>query len=112
MKITTIGIDLAKTVFAVHSVNEHGRAVLKKILKRDQVLAFFANLSPCLICMEACGSAHYWSRKLQAMGHTVRLIAPHCQAILENEQERRGRRRGDLRSRRAAKYALCAGQEH
>ncbi|CAL8480639.1 transposase (plasmid) [Caballeronia sp. S22] len=59
MKITTIGIDLAKTVFAVHGVNEHGRAVLKKILKRDQVTTFFANLSPCLIGMEACGSAHY-----------------------------------------------------
>jgi transposase len=56
MKITTIGIDLAKTVFAVHRVNEHGRAVLKKILKRDQVAAFFANLSPCLIQMEACGA--------------------------------------------------------
>jgi transposase len=76
MKITTVGIDLAKTVFAVHGVNEHGRAVLKKILKRDQVAAFFANLSPCLIGMEACGGAHYWARKLQAMGHTVRLIAP------------------------------------
>ncbi|CAL8476977.1 IS110 family transposase [Caballeronia sp. S22] len=76
MKITTIGIDLAKTVFAVHGVNEHGRAVLKKILKRDQVTTFFANLSPCLIGMEACGSAHYWARKLETMGHAVRLIAP------------------------------------
>jgi len=76
MKITTIGIDLAKTVFAVHGVNEHGRAVLKKTLKRDQVIAFFANLQPCLIGMEACGGAHYWARKLKTMGHTVRLIAP------------------------------------
>jgi transposase len=76
MKITTIGIDLAKSVFAVHGVNEHGRAVLKKLLKRDQMLAFFANLPACMIGMEACGSAHYWARKLQGMGHTVRLIAP------------------------------------
>jgi transposase len=76
MKITTIGIDLAKSVFAVHGVNEHGRAVLKKVLKRDQMLAFFANLPACLIGMEACGSAHYWARKLQGMGHIVRLIAP------------------------------------
>jgi transposase len=76
MKITTIGIDLAKSVFAVHGVNEHGRAVLKKVLKRDQMLAFFANLPACMIGMEACGSAHYWARKLQGMGHTARPIAP------------------------------------
>jgi transposase len=76
MKITTVGIDLAKNVFAIHGVNEHGRTVLKKVLKRDQVAAFFANLPACLIGMEACASAHYWARKLQCMGHTVRLIAP------------------------------------
>jgi transposase len=76
MKITTIGIDLAKSVFAVHGVNEHGRAVLKKTLKRDQMVAFFVNLPACLIGMEACGSAHHWARKLQSMGHTVRLMAP------------------------------------
>ncbi|KND58314.1 Mobile element protein [Candidatus Burkholderia verschuerenii] len=76
MKITTIGIDLAKSVFAVHGVNEHGKTVLKKILKRDQVAAFFTNLPACLVGMEACSSAHYWARKLQRMGHTVRLIAP------------------------------------
>lgn len=76
MKITTVGIDLAKNVFAVHGVNEHGRAVLRKVLKRDQVAPFFANLPTCLIGMEACSGAHYWARKLQAMGHTVRLIAP------------------------------------
>ena len=76
MKITTVGIDLAKNIFAVHGVNEHGRVVLRKMLKRDQVAAFFANLPTCLIGMEACASAHHWARKLQAMGHTVRLIAP------------------------------------
>ena len=76
MKITTVGIDLAKNIFAVHGVNEHGRTVLKKILKRDQVAAFFANLPACVIGMEACASAHHWARKLQGMGHTVRLIAP------------------------------------
>ncbi|KVW76248.1 IS110 family transposase [Burkholderia ubonensis] len=76
MKITTVGIDLAKNVFAVHGVNEHGRAVLKKVLKRNHVAEFFANLPACVIGMEACASAHYWARKLQAMGHTVRLIAP------------------------------------
>jgi transposase len=76
MKITTIGIDLAKNVFQVHGVNAQGKVMLKKQLKRDQMAAFFANLPPCLIGMEACGSAHYWARKLQAFGHTVRLMAP------------------------------------
>src|SRR5450755_1409393 len=60
MKITTIGIDLAKNVFQVHGANEHGKPVVRKQLKRDQVVAFFANLSPCLIGMEACGGAHHW----------------------------------------------------
>ncbi len=76
MEITTIGIDLAKNVFRVHGVDRHGKAVLRKQLRRDQVAPFFANLSMCLIGMEACGSAHHWARKLQAMGHTVKLMAP------------------------------------
>lgn len=76
MKLTTIGIDLAKNVFQVHGADERGKTVLKKQLKRAQMLAFFANLTPCRIGMEACGSAHYWARKLQALGHTVQLIAP------------------------------------
>ena len=75
MKITTAGIDLAKNVFQVHGVDEHGKTVLKKQLKREQVAVFFANLPPCLIGMEACGSAHHWARKLQGYGHTVRLMA-------------------------------------
>ena len=76
MKLTTIGIDLAKSVFQVHGTDDKGRAVLKKQLKRAQMAAFFANLPPCRIGLEACGSAHYWARKLQALGHTVQLIAP------------------------------------
>ena len=76
MKLTTIGIDLAKNVLQVHGVDERGKAVLKKQLKREQMAPFFANLVPCLIGMEACGSAHFWARKLQAMGHTVKLMAP------------------------------------
>ncbi|WP_367395213.1 IS110 family transposase [Cupriavidus sp. Agwp_2] len=76
MQITTIGIDLAKNVFQVHGANERGKTVLRKQLRRDQVAAFFANLPSCLIGMEACGSAHHWARKLQALGHTVRLMAP------------------------------------
>ena len=76
MNITTVGIDLAKKVFQVHGVDERGKAGLKKQLKRAQVLPFFANLPPCLIGMEACGSAHYWARKLEQLGHTVKLMAP------------------------------------
>ena len=76
MKITTIGIDLAKNVFQVHGADARGKPVLKKGLKRTQMLAFFANLTPCLIGMEACGSAHYWARKLEGLGHTVKLMAP------------------------------------
>ena len=76
MKITTIGIDLAKNVFQIHGADARGKAVLKKALKREQMAAFFTNLPPCLIGMEACGSAHYWARKLEALGHTVKLMAP------------------------------------
>jgi transposase len=76
MKITTAGIDLAKNLQQVYGVDERGNAVLKKQLKRSQVLSFFVNLPPCLIGMEACGSAHHWARKLQKLGHTVKLMAP------------------------------------
>ncbi|QFY42820.1 IS110 family transposase [Candidatus Methylospira mobilis] len=76
MNITTVGIDLAKNVFQVHGVDERGKASLKKQLKRAQLLPFFANLPSCLIGMEACGSAHYWARKLKEHGHTVKLMAP------------------------------------
>jgi transposase len=76
MKIATVGIDLAKNVFQVRGIDEHGKAVVKKQLRRDQIATFFVNLPPCLIGMEACGSAHHWARKLQSFGHTVRLMAP------------------------------------
>ena len=68
MKITTIGIDLAKSVFQVHGVDERGKTVLKKQLKRAQMAAFFANLSPCLVGMEACGGAHHRARGLRSPG--------------------------------------------
>lgn len=76
MKITTIGIDLAKNVFQVHGIDTHGHVVLKKQLRRTQVMEFFARLESCLVGMEACGSAHHWARKLGALGHTVKLMAP------------------------------------
>lgn len=76
MKITTIGLDLAKNVFQVHGVDEQGKPVLRKRLRRDQVAAFFANLSPCLVGMEACASAHHWARMIEQLGHVVKLMAP------------------------------------
>jgi transposase len=76
MNVTTIGIDLAKDVLQIHGVNQHGKAVVRKQLKRAQVELYFANLPACLIGMEACGRAHFWARKLTALGHTVKLMAP------------------------------------
>ena len=76
MKITTVGIDLAKNVFQVHGVDQRGKVVVQKRLRRQQVLTFFTQQPPCLVGMEACGGAHYWARKLQTQGHTVKLMAP------------------------------------
>ncbi len=76
MKITTVGIDLAKNVFQIHAVDERGKVVVKKQLRRNQVIPFFSNLEPCLVGMEACGGAHYWARKLELLGHTAKLMAP------------------------------------
>lgn len=76
MKIKAIGLDLAKHVFQVHGVDAQEQPLLRRQLKRAQVLAFFARLEPCLVGMEACASAHHWGRQLQALGHEVRLIAP------------------------------------
>ena len=75
-KVTIVGLDLAKLVFQVHGADKGGRPVVRKKLRRGQVLAFFAGLSPCLIGLEACASAHYWARELRALGHAVRLIPP------------------------------------
>jgi len=76
MKITTIGLDLAKSLVQVHGVEERGHAVVRKQLRREQLMAFFAAVPPCLVGMEACGGAHHSARRLQEYGHTVRLISP------------------------------------
>src|SRR4051812_27576528 len=73
---TTIGLDIAKSVFQVHGVDAAGQVVIRRQLKRRYVLAFFQKLSPCLVGIEACASSHHWSRELQALGHTVRLMPP------------------------------------
>jgi transposase len=74
--ITTGGLDIAKSVFQVHGVDARGNAVVRRQLKRRYVLAFFKKLSSCLVGIEACATSHHWSRELQALGHTVRLIPP------------------------------------
>ena len=73
---TTIGLDIAKSVFQVHGIDAEGKVIIRRQLKRRYVLAFFQKLPPCLISIEACGSSHYWSRELKALGHSVRLMPP------------------------------------
>src|SRR6476659_4365410 len=76
MQITTIGLDLAKNVFQVHGVDATGGVVVRKALRRAQVLPFFAKLPPCLVGIEACGTSHHWARELIGLGHEVRLMPP------------------------------------
>ena len=74
--ITTVGFDIAKSVFQVHGVDAVGQVIVRRQLKRRQVIAFFQKLPPCLVGIEACASSHYWSRELHALGHRVRLMPP------------------------------------
>jgi len=74
--ISTIGLDIAKSVFQVHGVDAAGQVVVRRQLRRGHVLAFFQKLPPCLVGIEACASSHHWSRELQELGHTVRLMPP------------------------------------
>src|SRR5471032_1875483 len=75
-EVTTIGLDIAKSVFQVHGVDAIGKVVIRRQLKRRHVLSFFQKLPPCLVGIEACASSHHWSRELKALGHTVRLMPP------------------------------------
>src|SRR5471030_1021455 len=74
MQITTVGLDIAKNVFQVHGIDAKEKVVVRKQLRRSQVIAFFTALPPCLIGMEACATAHYWARELTKLGHEVRLM--------------------------------------
>ena len=109
--ISTIGLDIAKSVFQVHGVDAAGQVVVRRQLRRRQVLAFFQRLPPCLVGIEACASSHHWSRELQALGHTVRLMPPAYVALRQAAQERRHRRRGDLRSGHETQHAVRAHQD-
>jgi len=74
MQVSTIGVDLAKNVFQVHGVDSAGKVVVSRRLRRKQVVDFFCKIPPCLVGMEACGTAHYWSREISKLGHSVRLM--------------------------------------
>jgi transposase len=76
VEVTTIGIDLAKNVFGVHGVDARGRVSVRKRLVRNRLLEFLSKLLPCLIGLEACGSAHYWARMIEQLGHRVKLMSP------------------------------------
>ena len=78
--ITTIGLDIAKSVFQVHGVDAGGQVIVRRQLKRRYVLTYFQKLSPCLVGIEACASAHHWSRELQALGHTTRRGHAHARS--------------------------------
>jgi transposase len=100
-EITTVGLDLAKNVFHLVGCDAQGKEVKRKMLKRGQVLAYFANLPPCLIGMEACASAHYWARELAKLGHEVRLIPPqHVKAYVRGNKN-------DYNDARAIAEAAC-----
>ncbi len=90
--VTTIGLDIAKSVFQLHGIDAAGSMVIRRQLKRRYVLAFFQKWPSCVVGIEACASSHHWSRELQALGHTVRLIPPGlCQTVCQH------RCRSDLR---------------
>ncbi len=74
MNISTIGLDLAKNVFQVHGIDNTGKVIVRRTLRRRQMIPFFAKLEPCLIGIEACGTSHFWSRELEALGHEVKLM--------------------------------------
>jgi transposase len=76
MKVSTVGLDLAKNVFQVHGIDDMGKVLVRRSLRRRQVLPFFGKLEPCLVGIEACGTSHFWARELEALGHEVRLMPP------------------------------------
>ena len=90
-KIDIVGLDPAKHLFQVHAVAGDGTVVIKRQLRRSQVLGFFAKLPPCLIGLEACGGAHFWAREIAALGHQVRLMPPAYEGLRQTRQDGRGR---------------------
>jgi transposase len=90
--VTTVSLDIAKSVFQVHGVDVAGQVVVRRQLKRRQGIAFFQKLPRCLVGIEACASSHHWSRELQGLGHSLRLMPPaYVKPYVKREKERYGR---------------------
>ncbi|KMZ12024.1 Mobile element protein [Candidatus Burkholderia humilis] len=112
-RIARIGVDLAKNVMQLHGVDAAERMVVRKAISRDKFLKWFANRERCVIAMEACSSAHFWARRLREMGHDVHLIPPQFAAPCRHTcEERRPRRRGNLRGSEPPAHALCFDQDY
>ena len=113
--VTTVGIDLAKNVFSLHGVDERGRVLLRRTVSRTKLSALVAQLSPCVIGMEACSGAHEWARRFSVFGHTVRLMAPKFVAPYRNDQPhprlvggvRRGAATDRDRSTSRGSWSIC-----
>jgi transposase len=111
MQVMTIGLDLAKNVFQVHGVDARERPVLRKRLSRTKVLAFFAQLPPCRVGMEACPGAHWWARQLVQLGHDVKLMPPQYVRPYVKRNKNDAADGGDLRGLDPAVDALRPGEE-
>ena len=97
-EVSTVGLDIAKSIFQAHGADGAGGIVFRKKLGRGRLLAFFATLPPCVVAMEACAGAHHWGRELAALGHTIRLIPPaEVKPFVKRQKPRRGPRCGSCR---------------
>jgi transposase len=106
-EVSTIGLDIAKSVFQIHGVDVDGAVVMRKRISRAKLLEFFATLPACLVGVEACPTAHYWSRRLGALGHTVRLMPPsYVKAYLKRSKNDANDACSNLRSGDAAVDAV------
>jgi len=111
MQITTIGLDIAKNVFQVHGIDAAEKVVVRKQLRRAQVMKFFAGLPPCLVGMEACATAHYWARELTRLGHQVRLMpAKDVKAYVKRNKNDAADAAAICEGSSAADHAFCGGQ--
>tara|TARA_B110000483_G_scaffold165995_1_gene196437 strand:- start:155 stop:526 length:372 start_codon:yes stop_codon:yes gene_type:complete len=108
MDITTLGIDLAKSVFQLHGVDAQGVIVLQKKLRRGAVVKFLPKLEPCLIGIEACATSHYWAREIAALGHDVKMIPPAYVIHMSNAKRMMPQmRKPSARPSRAQTCASC-----
>ena len=108
MQITTIGLDIAKNVFQVHGIDAAEKVVVRKQLRRGQVMKFFAAVPPCLVGMEACATAHHWARELTKLGHEVRLMpAKDVKAYVNATRTTRPTRRRAVRRFAGQRCDLC-----